>query len=158
MAVFFNGARCGASAPDHMHFQAGDATEWPIFTDYRKSRDFGNDVAEITYCDNIGRRVYKIIAHNAEEARQGVIAILNAANAGDDMVNIIARSTENEVEMYVVPRRAFRPWQYNAEADKRLLISPASVEVGGVFIVALKEHFDKLQANDITDILKQVCF
>lgn len=33
--VFYNGARCGASAPDHAHFQAGRCCGVPLIADWR---------------------------------------------------------------------------------------------------------------------------
>jgi len=36
--VFYNGPQCGASAPDHLHFQAGNNGFMPVESDFRKGR------------------------------------------------------------------------------------------------------------------------
>ncbi|MBP5366794.1 MAG: DUF4922 domain-containing protein [Bacteroidales bacterium] len=160
MAVFYNGARCGASAPDHLHFQAGDASKWPVFNDFKPTMQLKQYArTEVSVCSTIGRKVIRIITDQSQAAQAEVREVLDSHNINDSMVNIVARQAgDGLVEFYVIPRRAFRPWQYSAAADEQLLISPASVEVGGIFIVPQKKHFEKLQAADIEDILKQVCF
>ena len=57
--------------------------------------------------------------------------------------------------LFVIPRGAFRPWQYTAEGDKQLLVSPATVEVSGLFITPVKEHFERITKEDVVDILTQ---
>lgn len=37
--IFYNGPRCGASAPDHMHFQAGTKNFLPLVNDYKRLKD-----------------------------------------------------------------------------------------------------------------------
>ena len=57
--------------------------------------------------------------------------------------------------LFVIPRGAFRPWQYTAEGDEQLLVSPATVEVSGLFITPVKEHFERIRKEDVVDILTQ---
>lgn len=153
MVVFFNGAQCGASAPDHMHFQAGDRSSWPIIADYHAKKEYAVTQG-ITTVDGIGRRVYRVEANNADAAEQQITELIDTLNISDAMTNVLVTNDVQTVNIYVIPRRAFRPWQYENE----LKISPASVEVGGVFIVPVAEHFAKIAAADIEDILQQVCF
>lgn len=153
MVVFFNGAQCGASAPDHMHFQAGERTAWPIINDYRTKKEYTVSQG-VTTVDGIGRRVYRVEADNAETAEVIVSELIDSLNISDAMTNVLATNDTPNVNIYVIPRRAFRPWQYENE----LKISPASVEVGGVFIAPVTEHFAKISTADIEDILQQVCF
>ena len=70
-------------------------------------------------------------------------------------MNLVCKYQEGKWYLFVIPRNAFRPWQYTAEGDKALLISPATVEMGGLFITPIKEHFEKITKNDIIDIFKQ---
>jgi hypothetical protein len=55
-----------------------------------------------------------------------------------------------------LPRKAFRPWQYTAEADQQLLISPATVEMCGIFITPVESHFERITKEDIASIFQQV--
>ena len=60
--------------------------------------------------------------------------------------------------MYIVPRKAFRPWQYTAEGTSQLLVSPATAEVCGVIVLPIEEHFNSITLDDIADIYSQVCY
>lgn len=153
MVVFFNGAQCGASAPDHMHFQAGDRSDWPIFDDYCAKQEYA--VAQgIMTADGIGRRVYRIETSDEQDVERRVTKLLEMQNISEAMTNVLVTNDAQNVNIYIIPRKAFRPWQYN----KILKISPASVEVGGVFIAPVSEHFAKITSADVEDILRQVCF
>ena len=68
------------------------------------------------------------------------------------------QSTEGKWYLFVIPRGAFRPWQYTAEGDKQLLVSPATVEVSGLFITPVKEHFERITKEDVIDILTQCSY
>ncbi|MCQ2229241.1 MAG: DUF4922 domain-containing protein [Bacteroidales bacterium] len=157
MVVFFNGAHSGASAPDHLHFQASEASCWPMLGDYERGQKRAVavcDGAEVDMCDNIGRLVYRVRTESNEALEQAIKGILELHDRKDDMVNVMMHGED----VYVVPRKLFRPWQYSAEDDRQLMVSPASVEVGGVFITPVEEHFRKICECDIKSIFEQVCF
>lgn len=156
MAVFFNGAHCGASAPDHMHFQAADALQWPLFADFERAnpRVLRHDDRVEVSCSVPGRLVYKIVGDDSDRIFDEMSDILKSHDRADDMVNVIIANQA----VYVIPRKAFRPWQYSAQGDAQLLVSPASVEVGGILITPVEEHFNKITSDDVASIFSQVCF
>jgi len=75
----------------------------------------------------------------------------------DNMLNLICCYEDGQYRIFVFPRKKFRPWQFFEEdPQKRLAISPASVEMSGSFVTIFREHFDRLDANKIVDIYRQI--
>lgn len=165
-ALFYNGPRCGASAPDHHHFQACTARSLPIVGDYFRLRSNRTELlvkqadVEIHTVRNYLRTVVCIEAKSAGSgaaALKETIDILRKLQPTDDepMMNMVAIWADSQYYIWVFPRKAFRPWQYSAEGEAQLLISPATVEMAGIVITPLAEHFNKVTANDIRDIYAQ---
>ena len=173
--VFYNGPKCGASAPDHMHFQAGNADFLPLVGDYFNLKGQGKctmqctiDGADIYTIDDYLRVVYCIESCDRDALRQAFMKLYNSwvkEEGVEPMMNVVCLykestvngqwSTEGKWYLFVIPRGAFRPWQYTAEGDKQLLVSPATVEVSGLFITPVKEHFERITKEDVVDILTQ---
>ena len=97
----------------------------------------------------------------AECQKDGVLQILDdelsevKEEEVEPMMNVVCLYRDGRWYLFVIPRGAFRPWQYTAEGDKQLLVSPATVEVSGLFITPVKEHFERITKDDVVDILKQ---
>ena len=163
--VFYNGPKCGASAPDHMHFQAGNADFLPLVSDYFNLKAKGKctkqctiDGADVYTIDNYLRVVYCIESSDAEALRQAFMKLYNSwvkEEEVEPMMNVVCLYRDGKWYLFVIPRGAFRPWQYTAEGDKQLLVSPATVEVSGLFITPVKEHFERITKEDVVDILTQ---
>ena len=163
--VFYNGPKCGASAPDHMHFQAGNADFLPLVSDYFNLKANGKctkqctiDGADVYTIDNYLRVVYCIESSDAEALRQAFMKLYNSwvkEEEVEPMMNVVCLYRDGKWYLFVIPRGAFRPWQYTAEGDKQLLVSPATVEVSGLFITPVKEHFERITKDDVVDILTQ---
>ena len=161
MAIFFNGAQCGASAPDHMHFQASTLSAWPIVADFARTPNVVlKQTADVLICiaPQLGRLVYKLTATNAKQIETELNLIMEHHSTTDSMVNVVMHAEADNICAFVVPRKAFRPWQYDAVGDAHLSISPASVEVSGIFITPVREHFCRITATDVASIFEQVCF
>ena len=75
---------------------------------------------------------------------------------GEVMMNIVCLFENNKWTVFILPRKAFRPWQYTAERNKQLLVSPATVEMCGIFITPVEEHFLRITKQDIESIFEQV--
>lgn len=157
MAIFFNGANSGASAPDHMHFQAAGVENWPIIADFETADPY-NINTNARQAKRLGRLVINIKSDDPALVEAQMTQILDQLGIEDDMVNVVMHQSGETISTYIIPRRAFRPWQYTAATDKQLLISPASVEVSGIFITPIADHFDKITKEDILSIFEQVCF
>lgn len=72
------------------------------------------------------------------------------------MLNVLCYWKNDRWYIHLFPRKLHRPSQFFAEGDAQILLSPASVDFGGVFITPRKEDFDKINAEDIADIFSQV--
>ena len=165
--VFYNGPRCGASAPDHMHFQAGTKDFLPLISDYKKMKpdhaeliDEGvnyqlyklKDYFRTVYCiesDTIGsaRNIFEnLYAQWQDHSKEKGI---------EPMMNIVCSFEDNIWYTYIFPRKVFRPWQYTAEGDDRLMVSPATVELSGIFITPIESHFERITKQDVINILEQ---
>ena len=163
--VFYNGPKCGASAPDHMHFQAGNADFLPLVSDYFNLKQVGRtelvetaDTAETYLIKDYLRVVYCIESADAVALKEAFMKLYNSWVVDADvepMMNVVCLYREGKWYLFVIPRGAFRPWQYTAEGDKQLLVSPATVEVSGLFITPVKEHFERITKEDVVDILTQ---
>ena len=180
--VFYNGPKCGASAPDHMHFQAGNADFLPLVGDYFNLKAQGKctmqgtiDGADIYTIDDYLRVVYCVESADREALKGAFMKLYNSwvkEEGVEPMMNVVClykestdngqqttvngqQTTDGKWYLFLIPRGAFRPWQYTAEGDKQLLVSPATVEVSGLFITPVKEHFERITKEDVIDILTQ---
>lgn len=163
--VFYNGPKCGASAPDHMHFQAGNADFLPLVGDYFNLKQVGRtelveavDTAETYLMKDYLRLVYCIESADADALKVAFMKLYNSwvkEEGVEPMMNVVCLYREGKWYLFVIPRGSFRPWQYSAEGDQQLLVSPATVEVSGLFITPVKEHFERITKEDVVDILTQ---
>ncbi|GHT54005.1 DUF4922 domain-containing protein [Bacteroidia bacterium] len=140
--VFYNGPKCGASAPDHFHFQAGNKGFLPI----EKDRDLGNAI--------------RIESENRQEMldrfQQTYDSLPLQPDDVEPMMNILTWYGNGKWTTYLFPRKKHRPACYFAEGDANLLISPAAVDMGGVFITPLEKDFEKITAEDVVQILREI--
>lgn len=164
--VFYNGPKCGASAPDHAHFQVGNKGFLPL------EKDVENLTLEAVY-KSAGIVASKISAYlrngfliEATDKSEAVkffkklYAVLEIKEGEQEpMFNILAwYDKQNQTWMtFVFPRAKHRPSCYFEEGDANILISPASVDLGGVFITPLEKDFQKITKKDIEQILAEVC-
>lgn len=141
--VFYNGARCGASAPDHMHFQA-------VGSDFMNMPPV-NDCAGMPYF-----RIDAVDAAVAEASFVRLLSVLPSEHGEEPMINVLCKASPREILLYVIPRAAHRPDFYGT-ADGQMLISPASVDLGGMFVLPRKVDFDRIDAGKLRDVVEQVC-
>ena len=162
--VFYNGPKCGASAPDHMHFQAGTKDFLPLLTDYKRMKPTHGELLEegvnyqLYHLKNYLRTVYCIESDTIISA-QNIFKNLYIKWQGDSteepLMNIVCSYEDGIWYTFIFPRSAFRPWQYTAEGDQQLLVSPATVEMSGIFITPVEEHFNRISQNDVISIFEQ---
>ncbi|MEE4178139.1 MAG: DUF4922 domain-containing protein [Bacteroides sp.] len=162
--VFYNGPRCGASAPDHFHFQAGSKGFMPVEADFEKPLKVllsEEDGSKIYTFENYLRHVLVFTSNDslwleAETAR--AIRVLSGFDPGhpEPMMNVLASWNDDHWRIFLFPRKTHRPWQFFAEGPGQILLSPAAVDMGGVLIIPRQEDFDKLDLENSLDILSQV--
>lgn len=165
-AVFYNGPRCGASAPDHLHFQAGTKAFLPLIGDYFRLKPERARLVDATGSaktfafDGYLRTVFCIEGKRDDALQVAFLKLYNGLVSEplvEPMMNLVACREQDCTYLFVLPRGAFRPWQYAVEdVEKQLLVSPAAVEMAGVFVTPVEAHFAKITAADIADIFGQV--
>ena len=162
--IFYNGPKCGASAPDHAHFQAGNKGFLPIEKDWRnqiagKVADY--EQATLWYMNDAPRATLVIESTSKENAVHVFDIIYRSLTVkpGEEepMMNVLALYEDEKWVVFVFPREKHRPACYTAEGESNLLSSPASVDLGGVFITPVEKDFLKITAEDVAQILSEVC-
>jgi len=179
--IFYNGPRCGASAPDHMHFQAGTKDFLPLVNDYTRLKDthaqllVESENFQLYNFNNYLRTVYCIESTDVESAKDAFEKLytyftsppaplleergeIEVGGEVEPMLNIVCTFDDGKWFTFVLPRKTFRPWQYSAEGEQQLLVSPATVEMCGIFITPIEAHFEKITKEDVESILKQASF
>jgi hypothetical protein len=167
LALFYNAPNCGASAPDHMHFQAGNRGFMPIERDmaFIKAR-YGEVLLDhpgirVTALADGLRRFYAIESGSKEQLEEfgaDTFRMLRELQDGEEpMINMLSYYREGW-QLLLFPRHSHRPWQYFEQGEKNILLSPASVDMGGVLITPLEKDFQKITTEDIEDIFAQVTF
>lgn len=162
--IFYNGPKCGASAPDHAHFQAGVKGFLPIEKDINRiSKEiiYSKESITVYAITEYLRNFFLLQASDKDRAVSFFKQLYTMLDMKDDdkepMMNIVAWYEQNEWYIAVFPRAKHRPDCFYAEGDDNLLISPASVDLGGVFITPLEKDFLKITEKDIETILKEIC-
>ena len=162
--VFYNGPRCGASAPDHMHFQAGnsDFLTLPEELEDAEQKVIATDGAStLALVDSLPLKLFVIDAADAAEGARLFERLYKALPVPEGeyepMMNILAWSTPAGVRVAVVPRKRHRPSFYGTEGDGCMLISPASVDMGGVYITPRPADFERFDAETVRRLLDELC-
>lgn len=166
--VFYNGPACGASAPDHLHFQACPARAIPVVPQVRHLlragggllRPCGPHTCWSGSLDNRG--VFVCTAREPEGLcrwLRAAIAHLEAAVPGPDepLLNLIVSGYGDDLLGILFPRRAHRPDCFYARDEAALLVSPGAVDVGGLVVVPHEHDFERIDARCMRDIYRQVC-
>jgi hypothetical protein len=148
--VVYNGPECGASAPDHMHFQAGSRRLLPI----------EKDTAGLTGATvpNYSRNVFLFRGRDRSaliDRMDRAIDLLAAATCKrpEPMVNIAVFHESGEWITYLFPRAKHRPQVFHTG---ELIVSPASIDLCGIFVVPLAHDFERITGDAIAAIFREV--
>lgn len=164
---FYNGPKCGASAPDHLHFQGGDGSVVPLCRDWRGWRERLREVARLD-ADNRLCTIEDypfptlVLISNDKTLAQTLFRRAYAAlpchpDDTEPMLNVLAWREEDSVVTILLPREKHRPACYTAtcEAD-RMLISPGALDMAGLVITPRKEDFDRLTPSLLVKTVGEV--
>lgn len=160
--IFYNGPRCGASAPDHMHFQAGNKGFLPIETEWNKNKKMIRQTADSTLwsLDEGLRSAWMIESGNITSTSGLFDSIYQALEEKqpdeEPMMNLLVWYEEEKWYLCIFSRKKHRPDCFFAEGDKQFTISPATVDLGGVFITPLEKDFERITPEIITEILHEI--
>lgn len=165
LMVFYNGPKCGASAPDHLHFQAGTNGILPLQTNWQRlSRNLTdiislNDEEKISVVRDFIVPAFVIISKSAEsdEAlfRRLYKAMPQRGDETEPMMNIISWRKGEEFISVVIPREKHRPEAYFAEGDAQFVVSPGALDMSGLIITPREEDFRKLTEEKALSLLKE---
>ena len=158
MTIFYNGPMCGASAPDHMHFQAVPRHSLPIEDHFSTNYAKAILVQESDLQSHLAA-VKRVLAMGTipEEASQTGSLTIGASHAEEyePRWNIVTWY-EDMWHTVIFFRRESRPMCFFAPEEERILFSPATVEMAGIGIVANRESFDRLTPARLRDIIREV--
>ena len=166
LMVFYNGPKCGASAPDHLHFQAGTSGMLPLQRDWKRLRETSvpllklNDAEGIYEIKDYICPALAIVSHTEKNDTELFNYLYKALPLKEDetepMMNIVAwRSGEGFVSI-VFPREKHRPDCYSAAGEAQCLLSPGSLDMAGLLILPRQSDFEGMTAERAEAVLREV--
>jgi hypothetical protein len=164
-SVFYNGAQCGASAPDHFHFQTAPAGKIPIEPEAKNTRrrELVHEVdgVAIFLLKDLGRSVVVFEGTRADMIvkvlRRQLAKMQEVLQLNDEpKVNVICSFEMPQWRVILFPRRRHRPEVFFKEGDDKVLISPASVDMGGLIVTPVEKDFNTVDAKMIEQIYRKV--
>lgn len=164
-SLLYNGPRSGASAPDHQHFQAAPVGTLPVETDIHASGKLRSlkivEEVEVFRTAGLGRAVLVLKGVKQEciaAVLLRVVAAMRKAFRSPDepMMNLLGSHRDGRWMILVFPRARHRPAVYDLDGEERMLITPASVEMGGFFITPVEKDFRALDAGLVQVIYRDV--
>jgi hypothetical protein len=155
MAAFYNGPRCGASAPDHLHFQAASADAMPILSQIPSLPN------GISAHESFGRKMLICSGADESELATEVKEIIRALQhvervSEEPMVNMVAIYRGGRYLVILFPRAAHRPACYFQTGPQKLAVSPAVLEMCGILVTTEVDDFDRMDAATARAIYGEV--
>ena len=163
--VLYNGPKCGASAPDHLHFQAVSSGRMPIEKEIREEKRLTlvTQVGGVVLyrVRDLGREVVLLEGDDPMTvggAFKGFLKALEKVLLIDEepMMNIAGFTDGGKWRLVIFPRRKHRPDAFFREGDTRVVISPGVIDMGGVLITPVEKDFDRLDAASVEGIYGEV--
>lgn len=168
----YNGPECGASAPDHHHFQALRRNILPLEKDADACLDglaSGNGPLEYVTCvkeaelyhyRRFTRGVFLLRATTHKSMAKLFYRLLDCApvkeGSSEPMFNLLTWYTGTEFRSAVMLRGAHRPARYYSEGEDRLMLSPGCADMAGFFVVPAEKDFNRLDAALLQEVLDEV--
>ena len=165
LMVFYNGPKCGASAPDHLHFQAGTSGVLPLQTNWQRLSRNLTDVISLTDEEKISVLhdflvpAFVIISKSEDSDEELFHRLYRSmpmrGDESEPMMNIIAWRKGDEFISVVIPREKHRPDAYFAEGEAQMMVSPGALDMAGLIITPREEDFSKINLDKATDLLRE---
>jgi SpoIID/LytB domain protein len=164
MMVFYNGPQCGASAPDHAHFQAGTSGLLPLQKSWQRlSRNLTplislNDDEDISLIDEYPCTALLIRSRSQYGDEQLFRRLYEAlpATEPEPMMNIVSWRTNDDFLSVVFPRTKHRPDCYYKEGNEQFIISPGALDMAGLIITPRQEDYERLTPEKALGILDEI--
>jgi hypothetical protein len=163
--VFYNGPKCGASAPDHLHFQAGPSGQMPVEKEIREEKRHSRMIrinGILLYrVRDLGREVVTLVGDDPVAVGDAFKAFLNALKRvlridEEPMMNIAGFHQERKWRLVIFPRRKHRPDAFFREGNARVVVSPGLIDMGGVLVTPVEKDFERLDAAAVEGIYREV--
>lgn len=163
--LFYNGPRCGASAPDHLHFQAGNKGFLPLEDQWSKWSEKAEVLVKETNFCLIRLKTYPhavLVMETADMHRlvqwfNNLYHHLEIDSVDSEpMMNLLCSWKDGTWRVWIFLRSKHRPTCYFAPDANRMLISPAAVDLSGMVITPRYEDFQKITAEDLASIFHEV--
>lgn len=165
--VFYNGPSSGASAPDHLHFQAIPKHNLPLeevvdeFLDHPGEPLATVKDASLYKFDGYARGVFALKATTSKSLAKLFYRLLDCTDRGkgeeEPMFNLYAYVKNGEYRTIVVMRSAKRSHHFYSEGADHLTISPGAADIAGLFVAPFKEDYDKADTALLEELLSEVC-
>lgn len=166
LMVFYNGPKCGASAPDHAHLQAGSCgilplqKTWSILSQHLQIVVSLNKYAALSIITAYPCHAFCIVSREKEDSNRLFSMLYRALplqkNETEPMMNIVAWRQGEDYIAVVFPRKKHRPDCYFAKGDEQMLISPGALDMAGLIITPRERDFKKLNSTKVENILKEM--
>lgn len=167
---FYNGPESGASAPDHMHFQAcpqgltslQNRVDELLAAGDDKTLDYLTNVKEarLFHLNEYARGVFVLCGATAKSTAKLFYRLLDCApvpdGSSEPKMNIIAWCHEGEYRTAVIFRERHRPHNYSSSGADHLAMSPGCADLAGVYVTTREEDFDKLDAGLLSQVVREV--
>lgn len=167
LAIFFNGAHGGASAPDHLHLQAVLKSELPLLRvaeqhhpsdrpGFMSSEEFGINlpfqfISVVITPDLEGARILMKIP--------GAFGIDPDGNRDKGLINVFFWIGDDRLlRAVIVPRLSHRPHHYFLEGDDRIVVAPGAIDMTGLMITPRREDYDRIDSATMRQIYAEVAF
>jgi len=164
LMVFYNGPHCGASAPDHLHFQAGTSGILPLQKAWKRlSGSLStivslNENEDISLIDDYPATALLIRSRSSYGDEQLFRRLYEALPPADPepMMNIVAWRQGDDFLTVVFPRAKHRPDCYYREGSAQYLISPGALDMAGLIITPRQEDFGRLTPEVLQAVLHEM--
>ena len=163
--VLYNGPKCGASAPDHLHFQAARSGQMPIDKEIREGKRLTlvKEVDDVLLyrVNNLGREAILLEGSDPMTVEGAFTGFLNALKkvlliTEEPMINIAGSYEGGHWRLLIFPRRKHRPDAFFKEGNDRVVVSPGAIDMAGLVITPVEEDFERLDAGAVENIYREV--
>ena len=160
--LFYNGPACGASAPDHLHFQAIPANTLPLQKSFPGHFRIIKDAAAKVYCgEGINRSTLVLAGSDKDLLLDQFYLLLKAAQniipiSGEPMINVLCSYEDCVWRIMIFFRSKHRPDSFYQEAERRIFVSLGTIDMAGVIITPLELDFNRLNCESICNIYAEV--
>lgn len=164
--IFYNGPECGASCPDHMHFQAVKKSDVPLPWDITQTAykkyilKTISGITEIKFWDDSLRKYITLESEDLDDIEEKFVRTIQSleevnGSEAETKINILAYRDIPKLYIIIIPREKHRPDIFYHK-DNNLLLSPASIDIGGILVLPREEDYIRIDREIIKDVFSEI--